>query len=62
MAQSYQDLINFFQQNEFKAKYHTCGKGIKLKDASLFSLDNFNAKAINYLMREWKDKNIERRC
>jgi hypothetical protein len=43
MAQSHQDLINFLQQNGFKANCPTCREGIKLMDASLFSLDNFNS-------------------
>ena len=55
MAQSHQDLINFLQQNGFKANCPTCGKGIKLKDSSLFSLDNFNAQA-KQLLNEKKEE------
>lgn len=55
MAQSHQDLINFLQQNGFKANCPTCGEGIKLKDASLFSVDNFNAQA-KRLLNEKKEE------
>ena len=54
MAQSHQDLINFLQQNGFKANCPTCGEGIKLKDSSLFSVDNFNAQA-KQLLNEKKE-------
>jgi hypothetical protein len=45
MAQSHQDLINFLQQNGFKANCTTCGDSFMLKDATLFSVDNFNTNA-----------------
>ena len=60
MAQSHQDLINFLQQNEFKANCPTCGEGFKLKDASLFSVDNFNAQA-KKLLNEKKEELKERK-
>ena len=54
MAQSHQDLINFLQQNDFKANCPTCGEGFKLKEASLFSVDNFNTQA-KKLLNEKKE-------
>jgi len=60
MAQSHQDLINFLQQNGFKANCPTCGKGIKLKDSSLFSVDNFNAQAKQLLNEKKEDLKIQR--
>ena len=60
MAQSHQDLINFLQQNGFKANCPTCGEGIKLKDASLFSLDNFNSKAKQLLNEKKEELKIQR--
>ena len=60
MAQSHQDLINFLQQNGFKANCPTCGEGIKLKDASLFSVDNFNAKAKQLLNEKKEELKIQR--
>jgi predicted Holliday junction resolvase-like endonuclease len=60
MAQSHQDLINFLQQNGFKANCPTCGEGIKLKDASLFSVDNFNAQAKQLLNEKKEDLKIQR--
>jgi predicted Holliday junction resolvase-like endonuclease len=60
MAQSHQDLINFLQQNGFKANCPTCGEGIKLKDSSLFSLDNFNAQAKRLLNEKKEELKIQR--
>jgi uncharacterized membrane protein YvbJ len=60
MAQSHQDLINFLQQNGFKANCPTCGEGINLKDASLFSLDNFNAQAKQLLNEKKEELKIQR--
>lgn len=60
MAQSHQDLINFLQQNGFKANCPTCGEAIKLKDASLFSLDNFNAQAKQLLNEKKEELKIQR--
>lgn len=60
MAQSHQDLINFLQQNGFKANCPTCGDGIKLKDASLFSVDNFNAQAKQLLNEKKEELKIQR--
>lgn len=60
MAQSHQDLINFLQQNGFKASCPTCGEGIKLKDSSLFSLDNFNAQAKQLLNEKKEELKIQR--
>ena len=60
MAQSHQDLINFLQQNGFKANCPTCGEGIKLKDASLFSVDNFNAKAKQLLNEKKEELKMQR--
>lgn len=60
MAQSHQDLINFLQQNGFKANCPTCGEGIKLKDASLFSVDNFNAQAKQLLNEKKEELKIQR--
>lgn len=60
MAQSHQDLINFLQQNGFKANCPTCGEGIKLKDSSLFSVDNFNAKAKQLLNEKKEELKIQR--
>jgi predicted Holliday junction resolvase-like endonuclease len=60
MAQSHQDLINFLQQNGFKANCPTCGEGIKLKDASLFSLDHFNAQAKQLLNEKKEELKIQR--
>ncbi len=60
MAQSHQNLINFLQQNGFKANCPTCGEGIKLKDASLFSLDNFNAQAKQLLNEKKEELKIQR--
>jgi predicted Holliday junction resolvase-like endonuclease len=60
MAQSHQDLINFLQQNGFKANCPTCGEGIKLKDSSLFSLDNFNAQAKQLLNEKKEELRIQR--
>jgi len=60
MAQSHQDLINFLQQNAFKANCPTCGEGIKLKDSSLFSLDNFNAQAKQLLNEKKEELKIQR--
>ncbi|MFM1756946.1 MAG: hypothetical protein RL621_1933 [Bacteroidota bacterium] len=60
MAQSHQDLINFLQQNGFKANCPTCGEGIKLKDSSLFSLDNFNAQAKQLLNEKKEELKIQR--
>ncbi len=60
MAQSHQDLINFLQQNGFKANCPTCGEGIKLKDASLFSVDNFNARAKQLLNEKKEELKIQR--
>jgi predicted Holliday junction resolvase-like endonuclease len=59
MAQSHQDLINFLQQNGFKANCTTCGDSFMLKDAKLFSLDNFNTdakKLLNKKKEELKDR------
>ena len=59
MAQSHQDLINFLQQNGFKANCTKCGDSFMLKDAKLFSVDNFNAEAkklLNEKKEELKDK------
>ncbi len=55
MAQSHQDLINFLQQNGFKANYPSCGEAIKLKDSNLFLLDNINAQA-KQLLNEKKEE------
>jgi predicted Holliday junction resolvase-like endonuclease len=60
MAQSHQDLINFLQQNGFKANCPTCGEGIQLKDASLFSVDNFNAQAKQLLNEKKEELKIQR--
>lgn len=60
MAQSHQDLINFLQQNGFNANCPTCGEGIKLKDASLFSVDNFNAQAKQLLNEKKEELKIQR--
>lgn len=60
MAQSHQDLINFLQQNGFKANCPTCGEGINLKDASLFSVDNFNAQAKQLLSEKKEELKIQR--
>ena len=60
MAQSHHDLINFLQQNGFKANCSTCGEGIKLKDASLFSVDNFNAQAKQLLNEKKEELKIQR--
>jgi predicted Holliday junction resolvase-like endonuclease len=60
MAQSHQDLINFLQQNGFKANCPTCGEGINLKDASLFSVDNFNAQAKQLLNEKKEELKIQR--
>lgn len=60
MAQSHQDLINFLQQNGFKANCPSCGEGIKLKDASLFSVDNFNAQAKQLLNEKKEELKIQR--
>ncbi len=60
MAQSHQDLINFLQQNGFKANCPTCGEGIKLKDSSLFSLDNFNTQAKQLLNEKKEELKIQR--
>lgn len=60
MAQSHQDLINFLQQNGFKANCPNCGEGIKLKDSSLFSLDNFNAQAKQLLNEKKEELKIQR--
>jgi predicted Holliday junction resolvase-like endonuclease len=60
MAQSHQDLINFLQQNGFKANCPTCGEGIKIKDSSLFSLDNFNAQAKQLLNKKKEELKIQR--
>ncbi len=60
MAQSHQDLINFLQQNGFKANCPSCGEGIKLKDSSLFSLDNFNAQAKQLLNEKKEELKIQR--
>jgi predicted Holliday junction resolvase-like endonuclease len=60
MAQSHQDLINFLQQNGFKANCPTCGEGIKLKDSSLFSLDNFNSQAKQLLNEKKEELKIQR--
>ena len=60
MAQSHQDLINFLQQNGFKANCPTCGESIKLKDASLFSVDNFNAQAKQLLNEKKEELKIQR--
>lgn len=60
MAQSHQDLINFLQQNGFKANCPTCGEGIQLKDASLFSVDNFNAHAKQLLNEKKEELKIQR--
>ena len=60
MAQSHQDLINFLQQNGFKANCPTCGEGIKLRDSSLFSLDNFNAQAKQLLNEKKEELKIQR--
>jgi predicted Holliday junction resolvase-like endonuclease len=59
MAQSHQDLINFLQQNGFKANCTSCGDSFMLKDAKLFSLDNFNTdakKLLNEKKEELKDR------
>ena len=60
MAQSHQNLINFLQQNGFKANCPTCGEGIKLKDASLFSVDNFNAQAKQLLNEKKEELKLQR--
>ena len=60
MAQSHQDLINFLQQNGFKANCPSCGEGIQLKDASLFSVDNFNAQAKQLLNEKKEELKIQR--
>ena len=60
MAQSHQDLINFLQQNGFKANCPTCGEGIKLKDSNLFSVDNFNAQAKQLLNEKKEELKIQR--
>jgi predicted Holliday junction resolvase-like endonuclease len=60
MAQSHQDLINFLQQNGFKANCPICGEGIKLKDSSLFSVDNFNAQAKQLLNEKKEELKIQR--
>jgi predicted Holliday junction resolvase-like endonuclease len=60
MAQSHQDLINFLQQNGFKANCPSCGESIKLKDASLFSVDNFNAQAKQLLNEKKEELKIQR--
>ena len=60
MAQSHQDLINFLQQNGFKANCPTCGEGIQLKGASLFSVDNFNAQAKQLLNEKKEELKIQR--
>ena len=60
MAQSHQDLINFLQQNGFKANCPSCREGIKLKDASLFSVDNFNAQAKQLLNVKKEELKIQR--
>lgn len=60
MAQSHQDLINFLQQNGFKANCPSCGEGIKLQDASLFSVDNFNAQAKQLLNEKKEELKIQR--
>ena len=60
MAQSHQDLINFLQKNGFKANCPTCGEGFKLKDASLFSVDNFNAQAKQLLNEKKEELKIQR--
>ena len=60
MAQSHQDLINFLQQNSFKANCPTCGEGINLKDSSLFSVDNFNAQAKQLLNEKKEELKIQR--
>ena len=60
MAQSHQDLINFLQQNGFKANCPTCGEGIQLKDARLFSVDNFNAQAKQLLNEKKEELKIQR--
>ena len=54
MAQSHQDLINFLQQNGFKANCPTCGEGIKLK------VDNFNAQAKQLLNEKKEELKIQR--
>ena len=60
MAQSHQDLINFLQQNGFKANCTTCRDRFKLKDAKLFSVDNFNTDA-KKLLNEKKDELKDRK-
>lgn len=60
MAKSHQDLINFLQQNDFKANCPTCGEGIKLKDSRLFSLDNFNSQAKQLLNEKKEELKIQR--
>ena len=60
MAQSHQDLINFLQQNGFKANCPTCGEGNILKDSSLFSVDNFNAQAKQLLNEKKEELKIQR--
>ena len=60
MAQSHQDLINFLQKNGFKANCTTCGDSFMLKDAKLFSIDNFNTDA-KKLLNEKKDELKDRK-
>ena len=60
MAQSHQDLINFLQQNGFNANCTTCGDSFMLKDAKLFSVDNFNTDA-KRLLNEKKEELKERK-
>ena len=60
MAQSHQDLINFLQQNGFKANCTTCGDSFMLKDAKLFSVDNFNTDAKKLLNEKKEELKIQR--
>ncbi len=60
MAKHHQELISFLQNNQFKADCAQCGTAFKLKDAVLFSIDEFTPEA-KEKMNEIKDALKERK-
>jgi len=61
MAKQHKELIEFLQKNDFKAICPSCDEGFKLKEATLFSLDEFAPNALDKL-KEIKQMLKDRRA
>ena len=61
MAKHHRELIEFLQNNHFKADCSQCGTPFKLKDTMLFPIDEFTPKAMekmNEIKEALKDRKL----